>query len=206
MSNNCLPVITPELLKQSDQELIATVLEIMRFPYKTWGTYGPTKPFAAFIKAWQEGEITWDPESASNVLEMDSSVVTVRWEINDTVRELREKYREFKNGHTQKRDTFTGSLAETMKHGETAYAAAIRGLAEELGQTKKGFFDSSKFTLEHIGNETLAPQPFPTYPPFQIIFNRKLFVCKIDERLYEEEYVCQEPDKTTYFGWIDIKP
>jgi 8-oxo-dGTP pyrophosphatase MutT (NUDIX family) len=190
---------------KSDRQLLKEALTEMKYPYQRWGIDGASKPFKRFVKAWKNAEILWDHEQHSDTLEVDAAVIKVIWEINGRTFELREKHRDHTNGYREKRDEFDGSVAGALKHGETAYAAAIRELGEELGQTKKAFKDPSKFTLHPDGRMSLGPMPCKTYPPFQIIYHRRLFICKIDEHLYAEEYICIEPDKTTYFGWKEIE-
>ncbi|MDD5165039.1 MAG: hypothetical protein PHG25_00675 [Candidatus Pacebacteria bacterium] len=196
--------VVAQLTKEAIRAEIEPVLQTMGIPYKTWGRKGATRHFKDFVSAMSENELRWEYESQSRILEMDVAVITVRIEIDGQLYELRETHRKFKNGFVEKRDKFDGSLAETVKDNETAYAAAIRGLAEELGQTKKLFETPSTYHLVLDSYETLEPQDFPSYPPFQIIYHRRKFISTIDKRLYAKRYKCVEKNKTTYFGWVKI--
>ncbi len=192
--------LTNEALRKD----VEPILIGMNIPYEKWGRKGATRSFSDFIGALGKNEIRWEYESQSPILEMDVAVVTIRTEIGGRPYELRETHREFSNGYVERRNGFNGSLAETVIDKETGYAAAVRGLAEELGQTKRLFRNPSNFHLTLEGYETLDPQPFPSYPPFDIIFHRRKFTCIIDKRLYAKRYVCVEKNKITYFGWVKI--
>lgn len=184
---------------------IVTALEKMGFPYKDWGKEAPTKALGSFASALEDGEIRWDPESGSDTLEMNVSVVKVQWKIGHEIWQLRENYRQFRNGYIERRRQFNGSLAETMRHNETPYMTAVRGLIEELGQTRPEFkHDPARYTLTRESREIRGPEPFPRYPPFKMIFHRRIHLCMITDPLFAEEYVCIEPDKTTYFDWVKI--
>ena len=202
MSNSS--IITPETLRRADEEYIVAVLEAMKIPYKTWGKGKSTKTLENFVADWREGKITWEPETSSTTFEKDIALVTVTWEINNFKRELREKYREFKNGQLLKDLWTKGSLAETLKHHDTSYLAGLRGLSKKLGQTKPGFRDPSRFRLVTHPRNQLEPRPSVNYPGFDVQLTYWPIICLIDEHLYEEEYSYQEPDKTTYWHWIDV--
>ena len=206
MSTSTSSVITPAKLRQADDEFVVAVLDAMKIPYKTWGTGKSTKTLKNFLGNWHLGKITWDPESSSDTIEIDIAVVTVVWEINNFKRELREKYRQLKNGRVPKHHELPGSLAETLRHSDTSLIAALRGLGEKLGQVKPGFMDPARFQLTPLVPTALEPVPSVDYPGFNVKFTYWPLLCQVNEHLYEEEYVFEEPDKTTYWHWVNITP
>jgi len=204
MSENKSSIITPETIRQADDKYVIAVLEALRIPYQSWDRDQSTKVLEKFLEDWHLGKIIWDPELTSNIIEEETAVVTVIWEINGFRRELHEKYREFKNGDKPKHHGLPGSLAETLKYSETALTAALRAIKEKLGQTKPSFKDPSRFRLIAQPVNRLDVAPSTTFKGFMIKKTYWPFICLVDEHLYEEEYSYQEPDKTTYWHWVDI--
>ena len=201
-------VIDPDKLREADDKFIMAVLDSMKIPHKTWGVGKSAKTLADFLANWRLGKIDWDPATASNILGINIAVITVVWEINTSKRELREKYREFKDGRIIQPLDLPGSLAETFRYSENSRLAALRGLGEKLGQTKPSFKDASKFELTPLMPNRLEPVPSLDYPGFDVQSTHWPLKCRINEYLYEEEFACQEPDKTTYWHWVDapVKP
>jgi hypothetical protein len=207
-----MSTLTAETIPYSFSEAhdtIVSALERMNINYEDWGTRSPTKTVNDFVRAWMEGEILWNPGSHSHILNMHVAVARIRSVIGRQRIELREKYRQFPDGEKETRAHFDGSLAETVKtappHSEIYIDAVVRGMREELGQTQPKFKDPRNYVLEHVYHSVLKPLHWNRYPPFEIIYHREMYEATIDYKLYEPEYVCTEPDKTTYFGWVTIE-
>ncbi len=199
---NCNEDIVMRLACESIRAEVEPILQVMGVPYKNWGKTSPTKSFDDFLRAMAENEIHWEYEAHSSILEIDAAVVNVYWNNGTNIETLREKYQEFKDG-TKIEKIFNGSVIEHLKGRETPRAAALRGLAQKLGGTSEGFKDPKRLlSLQLKSVEVLWPQLFPVYPPFEVIYNRRIFDLHIDNALYEIEYICKEPGVTTYSDWI----
>jgi hypothetical protein len=187
------------------EDEVITALRRRNIPFEEWGKVGASKPLYKLIESLKEGEVKWNYNNPlDNTFHIDSTVIHVRHSIDDVEYELREYYRDFINGYRDFRREWDGSMSEKMKTGETDFDTAIRGLAEELGQSEPGFKDRNNYSLSKLRNEGRGARPTKSYPPFEAIYYRHIFMCVIPDKLFRSEYTLIDPLKTTYFKWLPL--
>lgn len=209
ISGSDTPVMGVRVAPASFEDAFMEGLWRNNIDYEKWGHFEASKPVKRLIESIEDGEIEWDYENASDLLHVHTAIVHVLYEKDGQRFELRERHQQFKNGHLNyRRDPyFTGSISKKIKRRkETAMGAAVRGLAEELGPSEKGFTDSRNYRFHSTKprEEEAPPRPSRSYPGLRAMYHRKIFVCQIPEALYHEEYVLREADKETVFYWLPI--
>jgi hypothetical protein len=187
------------------EDEVITALRRRNVPFEDWGKVGASKPLDKLIEVLKEGEVKWNYKNPSdNTFHIDSVVIHVRCCMDDVNYELREDYRQFRNGYRDYRREWDGSMSKKIKAGETDFDTAIRGLAEELGQSESGFKDRNNYSLSKLHSEGMGPRPTKSHPPFEAIYHRRIFRCIIQEKLFRSEYILVDPLKTTYFKWLPL--
>jgi hypothetical protein len=175
------------------------------------------KPIEDLALAMELGEIVWNfQDPRDNVLHNHVSVVDVRYGADGAELMLVEHHRVLPNGGLYYRPrVFTGTLGEKIRLNarESPYAAAVRGLAEELGPADDRFKDSRfyKMPTEYRCLEKLGPRESEFWPkPLEDLYHRRIYPCAISKALFKPEgYVSKEikDGKVTeiHFKWIPAR-
>ena len=110
---------------------------------------------------------------------------------------LREERQIFRDGRVRERK-LEQSVSEKLKRGEDPENAMIRGLKEELGIDGEIHMQMIK-TYEKVVNSSSYPGLLSRYTIhwFRVVLT--------DDQFNPEGYIEEQPDKTTYFVWKEIK-
>jgi hypothetical protein len=192
-------------MQGSLRENVISALEWRKFPFGDWGQTGYTKPLESFIGSLEAGEIVWNyADPFDNTLHIRTSVINIRYSIDDAQLELREHHRRRNDGSIEYRQDWDGSVSEKIRNKETPLDAAIRGLSKQFGHAEPGFNDQRNYSLQFVRSEKVGPIPAKSYPPFEAIYHRQIILCVIQEKLFRSEYILVDPFKTTWFGWVEL--
>ena len=195
------------------ESAVVEALWRLNIDYEPWGKVGASKSVESLVASLEDGEIEWDYENASDLLHIHTAVVHILYEKDGQRFELRERHQQFKNKYVNyRRDPdFSGSISKKIKwRKETAIGAAVRGLAEELGPSEKGFLDSRNYRFYSTApqKEELAPRPSKSCPGLRSMYYRKIFTCQIPEALYQGNMSSWSRTRkhiSTGFGYENVK-
>lgn len=110
---------------------------------------------------------------------------------------LKEEKQVFKDGRERHRD-LGHAVSEKMKPSEDSRTAMIRGIQEELGI-------SGEVALTQIGTDEEKITSF-SYPGLESQYVRHKFLAILSDTQFKPEgYVEDQPDKSTYFVWEEVK-
>lgn len=106
-------------------------------------------------------------------------------------RVLTEAFQEFRDGRRRRRDI---GVAEKRRASESAEAAAVRGLREELG------IEVSAADLVLLRRER-AEIGSPSYPGLHSEVRTTHFCVRLSAAAFRESYTEEQPDKRTVWHW-----
>lgn len=192
------------MLDQSGgQEVLATdalkrQLEAAGINTAEWGI-GQAKTLAHLQKEIESGETVLVTSSTGKLLrKVIGGGADIFYTSPDGKKyRLKEDRQVFKDGRERRRD-FGWAVSEKMRPDEDPRIAMIRGIQEELGI-------SGGVDLEEIetDEETLNS---PSYPGLQSQYVRHKFRMTLNKDQFNPDgYVEEQPDKSTYFVWEEIK-
>jgi hypothetical protein len=199
---------TPEIAKQDEKieriesditfDKLLDLLLASGIPVDQWGV-GAAKTVGHLLSEITEGESLVYIDASGrlrrevNVLWIDVFHETIEGDLHYLV----EDRQEFKDGRIKRR-TMDSSLGEKMKPTEDSEEAAVRALAEEIGVTDIAslyYFDTTQ--------KSMIPD---TYPGFESDYLMHKYVSTLSEKDFVPEgYVEEQPDKTNYYVWQQIR-
>lgn len=190
-----LGIILTFWLARPTRMRIVELLNMHDIDYRFWGGDHHSKTVDDLVEFVQNGEIWIERKNGSLINHVNVAVGTVTCRHNGHMLELRE----YRNGAPR---SFTGSLGEKIKFGETPQEALQRGLFEELGATEPSFKDHLSYEIDSVGTETIGPQASDFFPGMLDTYHRHLFVCDIPTRMYHNRYVAHDNGKMICFAWV----
>ncbi len=169
------------------EALLRRVLPLEQYGRVTEG--GRSKSFNALMAEIRDKEcyIQWAGDRPTRMVNVAEVHVTAH-----DGRQLRELKQVFADGTVRERGH--GWCAEKMKVGEAPLSAAVRCLAEELGLK--------------VGRRRLYPRDEQevakdsgSYPGLPSRYTIHSFGLVLKPREWREQYIEEQQDKKTYFGW-----
>ncbi|MDE2001428.1 MAG: NUDIX domain-containing protein [Patescibacteria group bacterium] len=177
---------------------LVQLLVAHHIPFETWGT-GGAKTLKHLLHELESGEAVLKVQRGILTRIAEGATLKVFYRSGSDLYCLREDRQVFVDGRVKQR-TLMGdmSIGEKMRPGETAEAAAIRALEEELGITER---------LPLIARPDLVKGPSPSisFPGIMTIYLMHAFEVYLPDRWYKPEgYVEHQEDKTNYFLWEKV--
>ena len=163
-----------------------------------WGTNN-TKTLEHLQKEIEDRETTLITDRLGNVLRkvMVGGADIYYISPDNKKYRLKEEKQIFKDGRERRRD-LEDSVCEKMKLGEDPKSAIIRGIREELGI-------NGEITLTQTGveEEKIASPSYPGLKAHYVFY--KFQVILTDKQFNADGYIENQPDKSTYFIWEEVK-
>jgi hypothetical protein len=170
---------------------LTTLLSANDADVSLYGT-GEAKTLAHLLKEVNGGEVAL--EISDGRLLRKAIVITV--EVWFGQFRLTEDRQVFTDGRVRNRKLT--ALAEKATPGESYEDAARRGMTEELGFAEV-------LSLEFL-EEKVSVKESPSYPGLASEYTVVCFKAEISSEQYRPEgYVENQPDKSTYFVWKNVK-
>lgn len=169
------------------ETLLRRVLPLEQYGRKADG--GRSKSFEALMAEIRAKEcyIQWEGHQPIRLVTVAEIHVTAH-----DGRRLRELKQVFSDGTVRERGH--GWCAEKIKVGEAPLSAAVRCMAEELG------LKIDRRRLHPRGEHEVA-QGSGSYPGLPSRYTIHSFGLVLRLREWQEQYIEEQPDKVTYFGW-----
>lgn len=169
------------------ETLLRRVLPLEQYGRKTDG--GRSKSFEALMSEIREKEcyIQWEGDRPLRWVNVAEVHVTAH-----DGRQLRELKQVFRDGTVRERGF--DWCAEKIKVSEAPLSAAVRCMAEELGLK----IDRRRFYPREKQEVVKASDSYPGLPSRYVIHS---FGLVLKPKEWREQYIEEQADKRTYFGW-----
>ena len=192
MSNQEKPNINPGPLNELKQQLQNSGVDVSK-----WGTR-QAKTLQHLLKEIKDGETILVKNNEGKLLRENIVGNAIIYYISSEGKKyrLREEKQIFKDGRERQRALF--HVSEKIKTTEDPKEAMTRGIKEELGI-------KSEINLTQI-DTNIELLISPSYPGLQTQYILHKFETILnDEQFKPEGFIEEQPDKSTYFVWEEVK-
>jgi hypothetical protein len=179
--------------------VLSAFLSGNKIPLHLWGK-GRAKTPLDLARELERGDCALECRSGSIVRKIRPVMVCIDGlDLSGAHVALKETGRMFADGRDAGRP-LPASAAEKMAMDEDPLAGAIRALEEELKIELTA--EDHKLVLGSGVPEIIAEEDSWTFPGLPCEMARYWFSFSMPPRLFREQYVEEQPDKTTVFSWV----
>lgn len=184
---------------ESVKREVINLLAQHNIPIKNWGK-GSAKTMDHLIKEVMEGEALLEVDESGELIRRVTIIfVDIYYTDHSTGKRFKlvEEKQIFNDGRERRRK-LEGSLAEKLKAGEIPNQDMVnRAIHEELGVT--GNVIATEKEMKEVNQDS------PSFPGLRMKAVEHFFEVELSDEMYKPNgYTEHQPDKNTYFKWIEV--